>query len=161
MCTITHAKGTEYFLQPPRPCGGPTRYNQTNKCPSAAAQSAVFTWMTWAAAWLTYRTRSRMSRGGNKMSSKGICCSNYKSLFLSLSACLLSARVCSCAGVRLCTDLYVPHRQAAGVRLDRNIKRFLCHSHTSHATWTLPHCLLGAGRPGPTLAPALSLRHQM
>lgn len=41
-----------------------------------------------------------MSRGGNKMSSKGICCSNYKSLFLSLSACLLSARVCSCAGVR-------------------------------------------------------------
>lgn len=32
----------------------------------------------------------------------------------------------------------------------------LCYSHTSHATWTLLHCLLWAGWPGPTLPPALS-----
>lgn len=53
--------------------------------------------------------------------------------------------MCSCAGVRLCTDLYVPHRQAGGVRLDRNIKRFLCHSHVTRYMNTPP--LSAGGRP--------------
>lgn len=63
-----------------------------------------------------------------------------------------SSRVCSCDTVQLRTDSYVPYK-AGGVYFNR--KSTLPFTHVTRYMNT-PHCLLGAGWPGPTLAPALS-----
>lgn len=73
-----------------------------------------------------------------------------------MRVCLLSARVCSCDRMQLCTNLCVPYKAGGIYFIGMSGAKGLCHSYTSHATWTLLHCLLGAGWPGPTLPPALS-----
>ena len=62
---------------------------------------------------------------------------------------MLSAHVCSCDG-RQC--MY--HTKLGAFVSTKRVHR---HSNTRHMN--TPHCLQGAGQPGPTLAPAL--QHQM
>lgn len=112
--------------------------------------------MTWAAAWLTYRACSWMSKGQDVIKSY---------LLQQLLASILESQYTYECFLTICTCLFmwqgalayrfVCTLQSWGHLFQRKEQSAPPSTHVTRYMNT-PHCLLWAGWPGPTLAPALS-----